>query len=59
MNRTVIEIARGNTDEATTWLERAHAKLDTLFAWTRAFCEQQGIIGDERIREAMERLGLP
>jgi tetratricopeptide (TPR) repeat protein len=57
--RAVIEIARGNTDEAIAWLERAHAEHDTLFAWTRAFCEQQDIIGDQRIRQAMERLGLP
>ena len=59
MGRTVIEIARGNTDESIRWAERAHAEHDTLFAWTRAFCEQQDIIADERIREAMERLGLP
>ncbi len=59
MGRAVIEIARGNTDEAIAWLERAHAEHDTLFAWTRAFCEQQDIIADERIRETMERLGLP
>jgi serine/threonine protein kinase/tetratricopeptide (TPR) repeat protein len=57
--RTVIEIARGNTDEAIRWAERAHAEHDTLFAWTRAFCEQEDIIADERIREALERLGLP
>ena len=25
----------------------------------RAFCEMQGIIQDERVRQAMERLGLP
>jgi len=57
--RTVIEIARGNTDEAIRWAERAHAEHDTLFAWTRAFCEQEDIIADERVREALERLGLP
>ena len=57
--RTVIEIARGNTDEAIRWAERARAEHDTLFAWTRAFCEQEDILADERIREALERLGLP
>ena len=30
-----------------------------IFAWSRTFCEQQNIIADERIRQAMERLGLP
>jgi len=57
--RAVVETARGNTDDAIAWLERAHAEHDTLFAWTRAFCEQAGFIADERIRETMERLGLP
>lgn len=40
-------------------MEPGRAEHKTLFCWTRAFCEQQNIIVDERIRETMERLGLP
>ena len=57
--RAVIEIARRNTDAAIGWMERARLEHDTLFVWIRAFCEQMDIVGDERIRAAMERLGLP
>jgi serine/threonine protein kinase/tetratricopeptide (TPR) repeat protein len=59
MGRTVIEVSRGNADEAIRWAECAHAEHDTLFAWTRAFCEQVNLIADERVRVALERLGLP
>ena len=59
MGRTVIEIARGNSEEAISWAQRAHDEHDTLFAWTRAFCEMQDLIRDERVRQALERLGLP
>jgi serine/threonine protein kinase/tetratricopeptide (TPR) repeat protein len=59
MGRTVIEIARNDTDEAIRWAERARAEHDTLFSWTRAFCEQVNLITDERVRAALERLGLP
>ena len=59
IGRIVIEVVRGNTEQAIAYRKRGLAEHDGLLCWTRAFCEQQGIIGDERIREAMERLGLP
>lgn len=55
----ILEAARGNTEAAIACLERGRAEHDTLICWSRAFCEQQGIIGDERLREAMARIGLP
>jgi serine/threonine-protein kinase len=57
--RAMIECARRNTDAAIAWLERAHDEHDTLFVWARAFGEQVGIIRDDEIRRAMERLDLP
>jgi tetratricopeptide (TPR) repeat protein len=57
--RALVEIARGRTEPAIAFVEQARAEQDTPFAWLRALCEQLEILGDERIREAMERLGLP
>jgi serine/threonine-protein kinase len=55
----VVEVVRGNADAAIELLERARVEHDPLFVWTRAFCEMQGILKDERVRATMERLGLP
>ncbi len=59
MGRIVVEVVRGDTDAAIDWLERGRADHDMLLCWTRAFCELQGIIRDDRIRDAMARVGLP
>jgi tetratricopeptide (TPR) repeat protein len=56
--RAMIECARKNTEAAISWLERAHDEHDTLFVWARAFGELMGIIDDDEIRRAMERLDL-
>jgi tetratricopeptide (TPR) repeat protein len=55
----VVEAVRGNTDAAIAQFERGCAEHDTLICWSRAFCEQQGLLRDERLRHAMERAGLP
>jgi serine/threonine protein kinase/tetratricopeptide (TPR) repeat protein len=55
----VLEASRGNTDAAIAEIERGVAEHDTLTCWARAFCEQQGLIRDERLREAMARAGMP
>jgi serine/threonine-protein kinase len=56
---TIVSVVRNDTEGAIEWMEKGRAEHDPLFIWTRAFCEMQGIIQDERIRRAMERLGLP
>ena len=55
----LIAIARGRTDEAVALLERARAENDSPFVWIRTVTERLDLITDERVREAMGRLGLP
>ncbi len=55
----VLEIARGRTDEAIALLENLVSERDLGFPVVRPICENLGIIEDERIRDAMDRLGLP
>ena len=55
----LVEIARQRTNAAIEMLERAKAEHDSPFAWIRALCERLDIIADDRIRQAMARLGLP
>jgi serine/threonine protein kinase/tetratricopeptide (TPR) repeat protein len=59
IGRVVVDVVRGYTAAAIVHLERGRAEHDTLLCWTRAFCEQQGIIQDQAIRDAMARVGLP
>ena len=55
----LVEIARQHSTAAIEMLEKARAEHDSPFAWIRALCEQLDIITDDRIRQAMARLGLP